>query len=184
VCTFSSKDPPAGVDEDVAFTAIDPFRTVVAADAADASGPGAPGGQRMFAGLVQGNLRWSPRTATNTTRIESVAGLPCSCSPLPAHTRDCAARCRLRTWRDGDRHAVSAGASAANPAWYHNVLTHPAVTIEVGAAVLDAAARIGVGPNATPGSSGSQPNSRNSSLIRPRPADDDRPHPARDRLGP
>jgi deazaflavin-dependent oxidoreductase (nitroreductase family) len=34
---------------------------------------------------------------------------------------------------------------AANPAWYHNVLAHPAVTIEVGAAVLDAVARIGVG---------------------------------------
>ena len=38
---------------------------------------------------------------------------------------------------DGDRHAVSAGASAANPAGYHKVLIDPAVTIEVCAAVLD-----------------------------------------------
>ncbi|MGH9043747.1 MAG: nitroreductase/quinone reductase family protein [Acidimicrobiales bacterium] len=38
---------------------------------------------------------------------------------------------------DGDRYVVAAGAAGANRAWYHNLLAHPAVTIEVGAAVLD-----------------------------------------------
>lgn len=43
---------------------------------------------------------------------------------------------------DGDRYVVAAGAAEANPAWYHNVLAHSAVTIEVGTEVFDAVARI------------------------------------------
>jgi deazaflavin-dependent oxidoreductase (nitroreductase family) len=46
---------------------------------------------------------------------------------------------------DGESYVVAAGAAGANPAWYHNVLAYPAVTIEVGTAVLDAVARIAVG---------------------------------------
>ena len=46
---------------------------------------------------------------------------------------------------DGERYVVAAGAAGGNPAWYHNVLTHPAVTIEVGTDVLDAVARAAVG---------------------------------------
>ncbi len=41
---------------------------------------------------------------------------------------------------DRDRYVVAAGAAGANPAWYHNVLARPAVTIEVGTAVFDALA--------------------------------------------
>jgi deazaflavin-dependent oxidoreductase (nitroreductase family) len=44
-----------------------------------------------------------------------------------------------------DHYVVAAGAAGANPAWYHNVLAHPAVTIEVGSEVFDAIARIAVG---------------------------------------
>jgi deazaflavin-dependent oxidoreductase (nitroreductase family) len=40
---------------------------------------------------------------------------------------------------------VAAGANGANPAWHHNLLAHPAVTIEVGTAVLEAVARVAVG---------------------------------------
>jgi len=43
---------------------------------------------------------------------------------------------------DGDRYVVAAGANGANPAWYHNLLAHPAVTVEVGTAVLEALARV------------------------------------------
>src|SRR6202050_2886857 len=42
---------------------------------------------------------------------------------------------------DGDRYVVAAGANGANPAWYHNLLAQPAVTVEVGTAVLEALAR-------------------------------------------
>lgn len=40
---------------------------------------------------------------------------------------------------------VDAGAAGTNPAWYHNVLAHPGVTVEVGTDVFGAAARIAVG---------------------------------------
>jgi deazaflavin-dependent oxidoreductase (nitroreductase family) len=43
---------------------------------------------------------------------------------------------------DGERYVVAAGANGANPAWYHNLLAHPAVTVEVGTAVLEALARV------------------------------------------
>lgn len=46
---------------------------------------------------------------------------------------------------DGERYVVAAGAAGGNPAWYHNVLAHPAVTIEVGTAVLDAVAQVAEG---------------------------------------
>jgi deazaflavin-dependent oxidoreductase (nitroreductase family) len=46
---------------------------------------------------------------------------------------------------DGDRYVVAAGAAGANPAWYHNVLAHPAVTVEVATDVFDATARIVTG---------------------------------------
>ncbi len=47
---------------------------------------------------------------------------------------------------DGERYVVAAGANGANPAWYHNLLTRPAVTVEVGTAVLGALARVAAGP--------------------------------------
>lgn len=46
---------------------------------------------------------------------------------------------------DDGRYIVAAGAAGANPAWYHNVVAHPAITIEVGTAVFDAVARITIG---------------------------------------
>lgn len=46
---------------------------------------------------------------------------------------------------DGECYVVAAGAADANPAWYHNLLAHPAVTIEVGTAVLDAVAQVAAG---------------------------------------
>jgi deazaflavin-dependent oxidoreductase (nitroreductase family) len=46
---------------------------------------------------------------------------------------------------DGERYVVAAGAAGANPAWCHNVLAHPAVTVEVGTAVFGAVARPAAG---------------------------------------
>ena len=46
---------------------------------------------------------------------------------------------------DGERYVVAAGAAGANPAWYHNVLAHPDVTVEVATAVFDATAQIATG---------------------------------------
>jgi deazaflavin-dependent oxidoreductase (nitroreductase family) len=46
---------------------------------------------------------------------------------------------------DGERYVVAAGAAGANPAWFHNLLAHPAVTAEVGMAVLGAVARPATG---------------------------------------
>jgi deazaflavin-dependent oxidoreductase (nitroreductase family) len=46
---------------------------------------------------------------------------------------------------DSERYVVAAGANGANPAWYHNLLTRPAVTVEVGTAVLEALARVAAG---------------------------------------
>jgi deazaflavin-dependent oxidoreductase (nitroreductase family) len=46
---------------------------------------------------------------------------------------------------DGERYVVAAGANGANPAWHHNLLAHPAVTIEVGTATLEAVARVVIG---------------------------------------
>jgi deazaflavin-dependent oxidoreductase (nitroreductase family) len=45
----------------------------------------------------------------------------------------------------GQRYVVAAGANGANPAWHHNLLAHSAVTIEVGAAVLEAVAQVAAG---------------------------------------
>jgi deazaflavin-dependent oxidoreductase (nitroreductase family) len=41
--------------------------------------------------------------------------------------------------RDGDRYAIfaSKGGAPENPAWYHNVKTHPEVSIEVGTDTVD-----------------------------------------------
>jgi|GEM_PF-5225558 deazaflavin-dependent oxidoreductase (nitroreductase family) len=36
-------------------------------------------------------------------------------------------------------------ANGANPAWYHNLLARPAVTVEVGTAVLEAVSRVAAG---------------------------------------
>ena len=46
---------------------------------------------------------------------------------------------------DGERYVVAAGAVGANPAWYHNVLAHPRVTVEVATDVFDATTRIATG---------------------------------------
>jgi deazaflavin-dependent oxidoreductase (nitroreductase family) len=46
---------------------------------------------------------------------------------------------------DGERYVVAAGAAGANPAWFHNLLAHPAVTVEVGTAVFNAVARPAAG---------------------------------------
>ncbi|WP_063763910.1 nitroreductase/quinone reductase family protein [Actinoplanes subtropicus] len=41
--------------------------------------------------------------------------------------------------------AAAAAGTTRNPAWYHNVLARPAVTVEVGDRILDAIARIATG---------------------------------------
>lgn len=46
---------------------------------------------------------------------------------------------------DGGRYVVAAGAAGADPAWYHDLLAHPAVTVEVGTAVVAAVARPAAG---------------------------------------
>jgi len=46
---------------------------------------------------------------------------------------------------EGERYVVAAGANGANPAWYHNLLAHPTVTVEVGTAVLEAVSRVAEG---------------------------------------
>jgi deazaflavin-dependent oxidoreductase (nitroreductase family) len=48
---------------------------------------------------------------------------------------------------DGESWVVAAAAAGAprNPAWYHNVLVHPAVTVEIGDGVHEAIARIATG---------------------------------------
>jgi deazaflavin-dependent oxidoreductase (nitroreductase family) len=48
---------------------------------------------------------------------------------------------------DGECYVVAAAAAGAarNPAWYHNLMAHPAVPIEVGNRVLDATARVAIG---------------------------------------
>lgn len=46
---------------------------------------------------------------------------------------------------DGDHFVVAGGAAGGNPAWYHNVMAHPVVTIEVGTDVFDGTARVAVG---------------------------------------
>lgn len=45
----------------------------------------------------------------------------------------------------GDSFVVAAGAAGGNPAWLHNVLAHPAVTMELGAQRLDAVAQVVLG---------------------------------------
>ena len=46
--------------------------------------------------------------------------------------------------RDGDRYVVIAsyGGGASNPAWYHNLVANPRVTVEVGAERFQARAII------------------------------------------
>jgi len=46
--------------------------------------------------------------------------------------------------RDGDKYVIVASKSGAptNPAWYHNLRTHPEVTIEVGGEKLKARAQV------------------------------------------
>ena len=48
---------------------------------------------------------------------------------------------------DGDRYAViaSKGGAPNNPAWYHNLLTHPTVTVEVGTEKFEAEASVVTG---------------------------------------
>jgi deazaflavin-dependent oxidoreductase (nitroreductase family) len=49
---------------------------------------------------------------------------------------------------DGDRYVIFASKAGAptNPGWYHNLLAHPDVTIEVGAQTFDATASVATGP--------------------------------------
>ena len=46
--------------------------------------------------------------------------------------------------RDGDRYVIAAskGGAPTNPAWYHNVLAHPQVTVETGGEKFEATARV------------------------------------------
>ena len=46
--------------------------------------------------------------------------------------------------RDGDRLLIfaSKGGAPTNPAWYHNLVTHPQVTVEVGSETYEATATI------------------------------------------
>jgi deazaflavin-dependent oxidoreductase (nitroreductase family) len=59
---------------------------------------------------------------------------------------------RLRTTplaylADGERYVVvaAAGGAARNPAWYHNLVADPGVTVEVGTEVFDATAAVMTG---------------------------------------
>lgn len=49
--------------------------------------------------------------------------------------------------RDGERYVVIAAnaGAAAHPHWYHNLLAHPRVGVEVGAERFDATARVATG---------------------------------------
>ena len=49
---------------------------------------------------------------------------------------------------DGDRYVVFASKAGApeNPGWYHNLLAHPDITIEVGGETLEATASVAQGP--------------------------------------
>lgn len=46
--------------------------------------------------------------------------------------------------RDGDRHVIAAsmGGAPKNPAWYHNLVANPKVTVEVGAEKFEATATV------------------------------------------
>lgn len=48
---------------------------------------------------------------------------------------------------EGDRFIVfaSAGGAPTHPGWYHNLLAHPEVTVEVGAEIFDAIASVTAG---------------------------------------
>jgi deazaflavin-dependent oxidoreductase (nitroreductase family) len=46
---------------------------------------------------------------------------------------------------DRQHYVIAVGANGANPAWYHNLLAHPTVTVEVGTAALEAVARVTAG---------------------------------------
>ena len=48
---------------------------------------------------------------------------------------------------DGGRYVVAAaaGGAAANPAWFHNLITHPEVTVEVGDEAVEARAVVTTG---------------------------------------
>ena len=50
--------------------------------------------------------------------------------------------------RDGDSWVVAAskGGAPTNPAWYHNLVAHPRVTVEVDAERFEATARVATGP--------------------------------------
>jgi deazaflavin-dependent oxidoreductase (nitroreductase family) len=50
--------------------------------------------------------------------------------------------------RDGDRYVViaSKGGAPTNPDWFHNVVAHPEVTVEVGTDRFPARARLAEGP--------------------------------------
>jgi len=53
--------------------------------------------------------------------------------------------------KDGDRYVVVAakGGMATNPDWYHNLVAHPQVTVEVGTEKFQAIATIAVEPERT-----------------------------------
>ena len=54
--------------------------------------------------------------------------------------------------RDGEDYVViaSKGGAPTHPAWYHNLIANPVVTLEVGAETFQATARVAVGDRATP----------------------------------
>ncbi len=49
--------------------------------------------------------------------------------------------------KDGDRYIIAAskGGAPTNPAWYHNLVGHPDVSIEVGTEKIDVTARVATG---------------------------------------
>ena len=59
---------------------------------------------------------------------------------------DVAAEARTggRASRDADGYVIvaSKGGAPTHPAWYHNLLAHPAVTVEVGGETFEARARV------------------------------------------
>jgi deazaflavin-dependent oxidoreductase (nitroreductase family) len=53
--------------------------------------------------------------------------------------------------QDGDRYVIiaSKGGAPDNPNWYHNLLAHPLVTVEVGSEIFQAQAEVAAEPERT-----------------------------------
>ena len=91
---------------------------------------------------------WNQRVIDEFRANDGVVGGPFEGKPilLLHHQGAKSGRWRvspLAYFADGDRWAVfgSRGGSDSNPAWYHNLMAHPEVRIEVGHETIDVSAR-------------------------------------------